>query len=62
MQNLLIIEAECIDDGVLVTFDDGITALFTASFMSAQLSAAVEVVQSGPEAPQGYRKLRERLS
>jgi len=49
MRSILIIEAECLDEGVLVTFDDGITALFPASFMSSHLAEAVEITQYPPE-------------
>jgi hypothetical protein len=43
MEKLQITETECIDDGVLVTFNDGITALFSATFMSAHLREAAEI-------------------
>jgi hypothetical protein len=43
METPRITETECIDNGVLVTFDSDITALFSASFMFAHLNEAIEV-------------------
>ena len=43
METLFITETECIDQGVLLTFNTGITALFSAPFLFAHLSEADEV-------------------
>ncbi|SFS06101.1 hypothetical protein SAMN05421771_1166 [Granulicella pectinivorans] len=47
MEPLCITETECIDNGVLVTFDNGVTALFSAPFLFAHLSEAIEVCDTG---------------
>lgn len=49
----IIIESECIDSGVLVVFDNGMTALFSAAYLYAHLADAAEFFldDSGPVLP-----------
>jgi hypothetical protein len=45
MESFEVIETECIDRGALIIFDDGTSALFSASYLHAHLDDADEVVQ-----------------
>jgi hypothetical protein len=45
MESLEVVETECIDRGALIIFDDGVSALFSASFLHAHLDDADEVVR-----------------
>jgi len=46
METFQVLEVECIDRGVLVIFNDGTGALFSAAFLHGQLESANEVVRN----------------
>ena len=51
-----ILEAECIRDRVLLIFDDGTGALFTADTLHAYLHLAAEVVHDLGEFPESVSR------
>jgi hypothetical protein len=59
MTSRTIIETECIDNGVLVTFDEGTSALFSAPYLFDHLDDADEVLEDplGAEAPPRSEKV-----